>query len=98
LWIWAAEASSGDNSAIVYAVCGLLGTVATGIVAIVVAQINAKKNEDARAASPDHSSVESRVLVLEHRAEDADERHDVLDKEVDSALRWIYRQDPEWKP
>lgn len=94
MWLsGAADLPQSDSTQIILGIFTLLGLVVSGLVAIAVANINARNK-----TPPPSKDVEVRLAVVEHRAEDSDERFDVLDRKVEHVTAWIYRQDPEWKP
>jgi hypothetical protein len=108
LLVWAADepVGSGTGADPLVVVIGSLATaVVGGIVAIVVASINARANRTAPAPPPPTSApatadaigMHEDIAVLRYRADDSDERDEIQDRRLDQIERYLDIESAQWR-
>ena len=110
MWGVAAEAT-GPADALIYAVWAFLGIVVTTLGTIAVQGLKSRSERQSTTSSPptpsgpvDLTRHAERIAVVEHRADDSDERFDVMDRalrglddRVERLERYHDHNSPGWR-
>lgn len=99
----AAEAGADPSGSLIIAVFVFLGVVVTALGTVVVAFINSRAASRTAPSPPPPAgpgSVDARlterIAVLEHRADDGDERNEVQDRRLDQIEDVLDVDNPRW--
>ena len=107
LAVWAADDPTGSGTGadqLVVIVGGIITAAIGGAVAIAVATINARANRTAPSTQPtsppataDVIGMHEDIAVLRFRADDADERSEIVDRRLDQIERHLDMDNPRWR-
>lgn len=109
--MWTAAEAVGPSEALIYAIWAFLGIVVTTLGTITVQALKSRAERNSTTASPpapaaggDVTRHAERIAVVEHRADDNDDRDDMqdrtlraLDDRVELLERYHDHRDPNWR-